>query len=116
MEGSDYKGKCSQRANDVRGMSNCEKRKVQEKKRIGVNRNITPLLSPRQRRGYLSELVGVVCGFIVKVVPHFIGHSIIDISQGQGMATASRQDMRGEVGFGSDHAGGALGVMRGSSA
>ena len=50
MEGSDYEDKCSQRADDVEGMSNREKRKEKiSPKEIGVNRNITPLLSPRQR-------------------------------------------------------------------
>ena len=40
MEGSDYEDKCSQRADDVGGMSNREKRKDKsKKKRIGVNRN-----------------------------------------------------------------------------
>ena len=49
MEGSDYEDKCSQRADDVGGMSNRGKRKDKsEIKRIGVNCNITPLLSPRQ--------------------------------------------------------------------
>ena len=81
MEGSDYEDKCSQRADDVKGMSNHGKRKVSpRKKRIGVNRNITPLLSLRQQRGYL-ELIVMVHGFIVKVVPCFIGHSIINVGQ-----------------------------------
>ena len=31
-EGSDYEGKCSQQADDVRGMSNHEKRKVSPRK------------------------------------------------------------------------------------
>ena len=54
IEGSDYEDKCSQQADDVERMSNREKRKDKsKKKRIGVNRNITPLLSPRQRQGYL---------------------------------------------------------------
>ena len=54
MEGSDYEDKCGQWANDVGGMSNREKEKTSlRKQKIGVNCNITPLLSPRQRRGYL---------------------------------------------------------------
>ena len=49
MEGSNYEDKCSQWADDVGGMSNRKKRKDKSKeKRIGVNCNITPLLSPRQ--------------------------------------------------------------------
>ena len=32
MEGSDYEDKCSQRANDMGGMSNREKRKVSPRK------------------------------------------------------------------------------------
>ena len=50
MEGGDYEDKCSQQADDIGRMSNCKKRndKSKEKKRIEVNRNITPLLSPRQ--------------------------------------------------------------------
>ena len=40
MEGSDYKDKWGQQANDVGGMSNCGKRKDKsEIKRIGVNHN-----------------------------------------------------------------------------
>ena len=90
MEGSDYEDKCSQRADDVGWMSNREKRKVSPRnKRIGVNRNITPLLSPRQRRGYL-ELVVMVRRLIVKVVPRFVGHAIIDVGRGQGATAASR--------------------------
>ena len=91
MDGSDYEDKWSQRADDVRGMSNRGKRKVspREKKRIGANRNITPLLSPRQQRGYL-ELIVMVRRFIVKVVPRFVGHSIINIGRGLETATMSR--------------------------
>ena len=49
MEGSNYEDKCGQWADDVGRMSNREKRKDKsEKKRIRVNCNITPLLSPRQ--------------------------------------------------------------------
>ena len=49
MEGSDYEDKCSQWADDVGRMSNCEKRKDKsERKRIEVNCNITPILSLRQ--------------------------------------------------------------------
>ena len=58
------------------------------KKRIGAKCNITPLLCPRQLQGYL-ELICVVCRFIVKVIPCFIGYSIIDISQRRGMAIVS---------------------------
>ena len=48
MEGSDYEDKCSQWANDVGGMSNREKEKTSlRKQKIGVNCNITPLLSLR---------------------------------------------------------------------
>ena len=32
MEGSDYEDKCGQRADDVGGVSNCEKRKVSPRK------------------------------------------------------------------------------------
>ena len=50
IEGSDYEDKCSQWANDMGWMSNREKRKdkSEEKKRIGANHDIIPLLSPRQ--------------------------------------------------------------------
>ena len=50
MEGSNYEDKCGQQAKDVGGMSNHKKRKDKSEKRkeIGVNHNITPLLSPRQ--------------------------------------------------------------------
>ena len=42
MEGSDYKDKWSQQADDMRLMSNCKKRKDKsKKKRIGVNHNIS---------------------------------------------------------------------------
>ena len=43
MEGSDYKDKCSQRADDVGRMSNRKKRKISPRKeKTGVNRNILP--------------------------------------------------------------------------
>ena len=80
-------------------------------KRIGVKHNITPLLSLRQWWRYL-ELVHVVCRFIVEVVSHFIGHSIINISQGWRMAMTSWRNSGGEVRFGSDHMTGALGDGR----
>ena len=48
MEGSDYEDKCSQQADDMGGMSNRRERKISLKRRIGENRNITPLLSLRQ--------------------------------------------------------------------
>ena len=48
IEGSDYKDKCSQWADDVGGMSNHEKGKTSPRKeKIGVNHNITLLLSLR---------------------------------------------------------------------
>ena len=80
-----------------------------------MNCNITPRLSLRQRRGYL-ELIVVVRGFIVKVVPRFVGHAIIDVSRGRGATAASRRDTGGEARFGGDHSVGTLGTTRGSSA
>ena len=51
IEGSDYEDKWSQRADDVKGMSNRGKRKVSPRKeRIGVNRNRKGVDSS-QRRG-----------------------------------------------------------------
>ena len=49
MEGSNYKDKCGQWVDDVGRMSNHKKRNdtSERGKRIGVNCNITPLLSPR---------------------------------------------------------------------
>ena len=58
----------------------------------------------------------MVCGFIVKVVPRFVGHAIIDVGRGRGAAAASRRDAGGEAGFGGDHSVGTLGATRGSSA
>ena len=57
----------------------------------------------------------MIRGFIVKVVPCFVGHTIIDVSRGRGAAATSRRDTRGEARFGSDHLVGALGAMRRSS-
>ena len=54
MEGSDYEDKYSQWADDVKRTSNRRRKKSKsEEKRIGVNHNITPLLSLRLQQGYL---------------------------------------------------------------